>query len=637
MDKINWLPEENGLAGGFEAAGFLRLLGVPSLHNVELLVRETAQNSWDARANKAIVEMQFIGKQFDKGSTEHTALVEKFFSHKPKKNQFPSLSGSLEKSSIPILVIRDSETKGLGGVTNARSVGQENATNRYRRFLLNIGEQGYKEHGGGAYGYGRSICFSASFSHTAIIYSRTKDDLKDYESRLIGVGYGNQFALNDTNHNGRHWWTTSDTIGSPITGEMADSIAEELGLQPYKRKESGTTIMIIDPDLGTDLADAMRSIALSIETHLWPKYVDLSSSGRPPQMKFAVTHLGKDVQIRKPSDIDPLKHYVRAFSSSIKRNSERATHVDLHDPGLKHTAIFLRPDQRSNPIGQLSVSSFPKNSEPLIDPDTSETSYMQSKLSSLNSHVVLLRDPDLVITYEAIKPNDDSTIGTAGVFKADPSSNENLRKSEPPAHDSWSEGHQNPEVNKTTRAVHRNIKRFIESQVNPNTEIRPTESTADNSHASVISKHIGSLIWNEVMIGGGNLTPGGGGGAGGAGGGGGGGGAKNPKIEKPKLALTDGQPSLIWKIKFPSDRNAKSVKWQIELQLASGDGNKFESIETELEIPKFVKNSDKNLVLKNKHSLEFTHKGTEETIEVCAIVDKGTMVTIDIQKVGNKS
>ena len=27
MDKIKWLPEENGIAGGFEAAGFLTLLG----------------------------------------------------------------------------------------------------------------------------------------------------------------------------------------------------------------------------------------------------------------------------------------------------------------------------------------------------------------------------------------------------------------------------------------------------------------------------------------------------------------------------------------------------------------------------------------------------------------------------------
>lgn len=637
MDKVNWLPEENGLAGGFEAAGFLRLLGVPSLHNVELLVRETAQNSWDARLGKATVEMQFIGKQIDKGSDEHTALIDRFFSNKPKKSHFPSLFNALEKISIPILVIRDSETKGLGGVTNARSVGQQNATNRYRRFLLNIGEQGYKEHGGGAYGYGRSICFSASFSHTAIIYSRTKDDLDKYESRLIGVGYGNQFALNETNHNGRHWWTTSDTIGSPITGDSADSLAEDLGLKPYKPKESGTTIMIIDPDLGNDLADAMNAIALSIETHLWPKYAELSNSSGKPQMRFYVTHLGREIKVRKPNDIDPLKHYVRAFNSTLKRNEERATDVDLHDPGLKHTAIFLRPDQRSNPIGQLSVSSFPKHSDFLIDPDTSETSYMQAKLTSLNSHVVLLRDPDLVISYESIKPNDDSTIGTAGVFKADPSSNENLRLSEPPAHDSWSEAHQNPEVNRITRAIHRNLKRFIESQINPNAETQSTETTADNSHASVISKHIGSLIWNEVMLGGGSMTTTGGGSGGGSGGSGGGGGSRNPKIEKPKLVLTDNQPSLNWKIMFPSDANAKSVKWIIELQLASGDGNKFESLETDQELPKFLNNPHKSLIMKSDHKFEFTHNGAEETLEICAIVEKGTMVTIDIQKIGDKS
>ena len=635
MDKINWLPEENGIAGGFEAAGFLRLLGVPSLHNVELLVRETAQNSWDARSGKSQVDMQFIGKVLEKGNTEYSALVDKFFANTPKKSQFPSLLGSLKKSNIPILIIRDSETKGLGGVTNARSVGQENATNRYRKFLLNIGEQGYKEHGGGAYGYGRSICFSASFSHTAIIYSRTKDDLSDYESRLIGVGYGNQFALNETNHNGRHWWTNSDTIGCPITGDSADSLAVELGLKPYKRKESGTTIMIIDPDLGNDLADAMSAIALSIEMHLWPKYADLSKSGRPPQMSFSVTHSGKAIQIRQPSDIEPLKHYVRAFNSSLKRNSDRATKLDTHDPGLKHAPIFLRPDQTSNPIGQLSVSSYPKHSIFLLDPDTSETSYMQTKLYSLNSHVVLLRDQDLVISYESIKANDDSTIGTAGVFKADPSSNEKLRMSEPPAHDSWSEGHQNPEVNRVTRAVHRNIKRFIESQINPTAATDRTGSTADNSHASVISKHIGSLIWNEVMLGGGNMTtptttttPGGGGG---------GGGAKNPRIEKPQLELTDNQPSLIWKIKFPHDKNAKTVKWEIELQLASGDGNKFESLENDMDLPKFVKNINKNLTMKNGHKFEFTHKGADETIEICAIVDKGTMVTIDIQKIGNEA
>jgi hypothetical protein len=42
--EILWRPEEQGLAGGFEAAGFLTLLGKPDLRAVEILVRETVQN-----------------------------------------------------------------------------------------------------------------------------------------------------------------------------------------------------------------------------------------------------------------------------------------------------------------------------------------------------------------------------------------------------------------------------------------------------------------------------------------------------------------------------------------------------------------------------------------------------------------
>jgi hypothetical protein len=75
----------------------------------------------------------------------------------------------------------------------------------------------------------------------------------------------------------------------------------------------------------------------------------------------------------------------------------------------------------------------------------------------------------------------------------------------------------------------------------------------------------------------------------------------------------------------------------IELQLASGDGNKFESLENDLRLPKFVEIPHKSLVLKSDNKFEFTHHGTEEAIEVCAIVEKGTMVTIDIQRIVNKS
>jgi hypothetical protein len=90
MEQINWIPEENGEAGGFEAAGFLKLLGAPELEDVEILVRETAQNSWDARSGKELVYMEFNGATLTKGDTEYHALVNEIFRQKPKPERSSS-------------------------------------------------------------------------------------------------------------------------------------------------------------------------------------------------------------------------------------------------------------------------------------------------------------------------------------------------------------------------------------------------------------------------------------------------------------------------------------------------------------------------------------------------------------------
>src|ERR1700757_3931725 len=46
---MEWVPESYPRAGGLAAAGFYKLLGRPRLDPLAVLVRETAQNSWDAR------------------------------------------------------------------------------------------------------------------------------------------------------------------------------------------------------------------------------------------------------------------------------------------------------------------------------------------------------------------------------------------------------------------------------------------------------------------------------------------------------------------------------------------------------------------------------------------------------------
>ena len=629
---ISWIPEENGEAGGFEATGFLSILGQPKLRPVELLVRETAQNSWDARIGKLTVSMEFSGINCDSNDIAHDTLRNEVFLNRPSKNIFPGLSTSLDKREIPLLIVRDWNSHGLGGPTSARIATPPTNTNRYRKFLLNIGEQKYQEKGGGAYGYGRSICFAASHSNTAIVYTRTKDDLTAHESRLVAVGYGKSFDKNSVRHNGRHWWTSSDRAGKPIIGEAADQLASRLGVKPYGKLESGTTIIIIDPSFGVDLEDAMSSIASSIELHLWPKYLSPRTTDRQPQMKFGIKCNGESIPIRQPWDINPLKHYARAFESSFKRHKADALEPNLDDPGLKSTAIFIRSDSRSNPLGQLTVVPFPKISDIPEDEERDELSQIRKKMNELHNNIVLVRDPDLIVTYfDDIDTNTDPEMGAAGVFKSSAATNEDLRSAEPPSHDSWNTDHPNKDVQKRVKAVLRGIQNFISKNVNPPTKASFEPLPANNSQAAETSRAIGKLIWTEPTSG---LTGGdddddnfGGGG------GGGGGGLKGRcTISKPFLGTNrDGQVTVTWDLEFSKAKN--ELSWEIALELVSDYGKSFEPVDETSEMPRFELEFDGRTTYSRAKSL-LRHKQLTagSKLSVRALVERGMMTTINVKQ-----
>jgi hypothetical protein len=161
----------------------------------------------------------------------------------------------------------------------------------------------------------------------------------------------------------------------------------------------------------------------------------------------------------------------------------------------------------------------------------------------------------------------------------------------------------------------------------------------DNSHASLLSKHIGSLIWSELILGGGTggATGGGNGGATGGGTGGGDAGGRGPtklqpRISKPRLHIHNKQTALSWNIELPKLLSSTQPPWQIELQLASGDGDKYESPDPASDLPRFVLDREKKLVLHNLHTVRFTLIEDGESIEITAIVEKGTMVTIQVER-----
>ena len=630
---ISWIPEENSEAGGFEATGFLSILGQPKLRSVELLVRETAQNSWDARIGKSTVHMTFSGVSCRSGDISYNALRNEIFSDLPKKDIFPGLFASLAKNEIPLLIVRDWNSHGLGGATSAKIATPPKTTNRYRRFLLNIGEQKYEEKGGGAYGYGRSICFAASHSNTAIIYTRTTDDLKAHESRLIAVGYGKSFDRNSVRHNGRHWWTISGNPGKPIIGDAADQLASRLGLKPYGRVESGTTIIIIDPSFGNDIEDAMMAIANSIELHLWPKYLSPKTTNRRPQMTFSVECNQKSIAIRQPWEIYPLKYYARAFENSVKRHKVNDVMPKLDDPGLKSAAVFIRSDSNSNPLGQLSVVPFPRISEiPQKEEDADETSQIRKKINDLYNNVVLVRDPDLVVTYfDDIDANTDPGMGAAGAFKASATANEDLRSAEPPSHDSWSTDHPDKDVQKRVKAVFRGIQSFVLKNVNPPAKTNFEPLPANNSQAAETSRAIGYLIWAEPtkgLIGGGRDGDDGGGG-----GGGGGGGLKGRcKISKPILGTNrDGEITVTWDLEF--FRAKSDLNWEIALELVSDYGKSFEPVDDISEMPRFELEFDgRTTYSRAKSVLRHKQLTAGSKLSVRALVERGMMTTINVKQ-----
>lgn len=557
---VKWVPEPFPETGGMEALGFIKLLGQPSLTSVELLVRETAQNSWDARIPGKQVQMYFKGYTAQKNSPVYESLVNNFFRDLPSVGTFDELRKSLSKSSIPLILVRDVNSHGLGGVTSAKVATPVSASNRYRRFLLNIGESKHADGAGGSYGYGRSICFRVSSCRTAIIYSRTKDDLTGFESRLVGVGFGPRFDLEDSAYNGKHWWNESSKLGQPISGDEADAIAESLGMTAYGERESGTSVLIIDPECNFGLEDFMKAIARSIEKHLWPKYVGLSEKDNVAAdvMKFSVTCESDSVPVRDERSLQAtqLRDYIKAFRKAHLR-------VRLKEYGEDRSALFPgRVIKRTLTSGlQTGFIYVAKGTaiavaEDIHDDDLPDSLRIERSIESLTHHVVLLRTPDLAVTYRDIGHLVDTSENQtySAVFKATPAGDAFFQVAEPPSHEEWSEKCSDQESGLAVTALNRQMKKFLQERFpKPVVSNSVSEVTHAGPNPADVGRKIGTAIISATgdgpgpVVGGGHTPP-----------------------PPPPPPPTRGRGITLKSTELVRDKTrGASVKWGLELELGA--------------------------------------------------------------------
>nr|BFE83846.1 hypothetical protein GCM10020093_064470 [Planobispora longispora] len=213
-----------------------------------ILVRESAQNSWDARLPDRTEPVDYAIDMWAVSPARAAAWRDLLSQDAPLNDHLP-LRQSLSRPTIRVMAVSDRGTSGLGGPTRADEAVAKG--HDFVSFVRNVGEPRDTELGGGTYGFGKGIFYLISEVGTILLHTRCRVD-GGYETRLMGCALWKSYVANgsggERRYTGRHWWgDTTGEVVEPLVGAEADAVAHRLGLRPFGADETGTTIVVIDP------------------------------------------------------------------------------------------------------------------------------------------------------------------------------------------------------------------------------------------------------------------------------------------------------------------------------------------------------------------------------------------------------
>ncbi|MFF6805709.1 hypothetical protein [Streptomyces sp. NPDC012616] len=401
------MSEPYAPGGGGTAEGALKNLDGTELDPLTLLVRESAQNSWDARAGDGPVEYRVELRTL--GPSEAPVWRDLFAVGAPQLRHL-KLRASLARPALRVLTVSDTGTRGLGGPTRADVAvpGQSD----FASFVRKTGSSSKDTGRGGTYGFGKAVFHLLSSSRTVVVHTRCRvgDRL---ETRLIGWAVHESYTVEGDDgtktFTGRHFWgRVRHGYVEPLVGAEADEVAGSLGLDSLPDGETGTSVAILDPVFGDrNDAEAMRWIVDAMVWNLWPKM--LPEGGDAP-MRFSASHEGRNVPVPKPSEVPHLRPFVWAYNDM----SSLVEHKSL-----------------GRVLGRLGMRKFisPQGCPPRVAQEVG--------IGERLHHTCLMRPVDLVVKYLEGPPFFEESGGYAAVFRADAGMDRVFAAAEPASHDAW--------------------------------------------------------------------------------------------------------------------------------------------------------------------------------------------------------
>lgn len=420
MKTLELYSEPYSPNGNLAGSGYRRLLGRPSMDLLQTVIREGLQNVVDAADQgnppRATIRVRTLcGSQRD-------ALRAQALTMLPHGGESARLiESTLGRESIRVFELCDFGTAGLSGPTDADAPPAEGEKLNFVNFLKNVGAARDTPHGGGTYGYGKSSFYALSECSTIIVDSQTTSGGYPVR-RLMACHLGDAFdapspdGSRELRFTGRHWWGVRHEDGrvDPLTDAPASSLALELGLPARSAKDTGTSIMVIDPSMGgTDAASMVNRIVTCVLMNFWPRMC--VSTPEEKRLHLEVYMDGSLVELPCPEDFPPLDLYSGALGS------------------LRSRADCTPITRYSMELGRLSFKRGPKSARHHM------TDAEGLDVLAGSSHIALMRPVELVVRYLQGQPFADDRYEWAGVFvTSDEDGVEGaFAESEPPTHDDW--------------------------------------------------------------------------------------------------------------------------------------------------------------------------------------------------------
>jgi len=498
--NVMWWSQPFPPDGSVTAEGIERNLGTPALHPLTVLVRETAQNAWDARSGESVDFTLAFTRLSGVAVEEYRRLL------LPHPGQGTELERHLDENPL-VLRVSDRGTSGLGGPIRSDVASGERPD--FVNLVRNVGVVRDTDLGGGTYGFGKGILFRLSSAGTILVDTLCRYD-GGLQRRLIGSSLGASYVAGDRRFTGRHWWGSvePDGIPDPLLDDRAAQYADRLGLCGFSDGRTGTDIYVLCPELRDEELKPVpveRAAGMLVSAacwYLWPKLVERSGQ-KPFSLRIEVD--GTEIAVPDPAKSPRLRSFVRALRRL--------------DAG------------ESTPLARASkpraVGEWAAVMDPYTAVETDRVLQLAEPFEGPARHCARMRQVELVVDYVEGPALGETDIQHAAVFRASREADEHFAAAEPPTHDNWVTQH----LQGTDLGVVRQANSFVRDQLRELVLPMAASGAVGGLSLANVANHLARLLPGQSGDGASEGDSDGHG----AGGGGGGGSALSRTVEGPRL------------------------------------------------------------------------------------------------------